>query len=291
MKWLVTGSRGFMGRHMCTHLRNSGHTVFDTDGVDLTDWDQVKTLPDVHVVLHLAAVNKPRMFTSRPYDVLATNFLVTHNIIKHYQNRVQRIVLASTSEVYAGSRDWFDVGMPTSESVPLCVDDVTDPRSCYGGSKLANELQINAMHNQNGTHYTVIRYHNIYGPGQTNQFIPDFIERVTKTRDTSLVGGDSTRTYLYIDDAVKVTEDIALSQNCVDKTINIGGEHAHSIRDVAQLILKHLHLDLEIIDRPGGRIRHRQGDISLARQLVNFDPKVHIDQGIAKVVEKYFDIT
>jgi nucleoside-diphosphate-sugar epimerase len=291
MKWLVTGSRGFLGRNVVEHLRVQGHEVYDTDNIDLTDPDQVNTLPDVDIVLHFAAVNKPLMFATRPFDVLGINILATHNLISHYQGRIQRFVLASTSEVYAGSRDYFDVAMPTPESVPLCVDDASDPRSSYGGSKIANELQVNAMYNQTGTNYSIIRYHNIYGPGQTNQFIPDFVQRVIKTGDCSLTAGDSIRTYLYIDDAVKATVDIALSTACVNQTINIGGNKAYTIRDVANIIIKNLNLDLVIVDRPGGKVRHRQGDIGLAKRLIDFEPTVSLEQGIARVMQKYFDKT
>lgn len=289
MKILVTGHRGFIGSHVAHRLEQQGHEVVRPDGVDLTQRQQVQFLPAVDVVMHFAAVNQPQAFATRPFDVLTTNILSTQYLIERYQGNVKRFVLASTSEVYAGSRDYFSVPMPTPESVPLCIDNPQDPRSCYGGSKLTNELQIQAMHHQTGTDFTVVRYHNIYGPGQRNQFIPDFIARVVEKQDTTLMTGDSTRTYLYIDDAVQATIDIVQSDDCCNQTINIGGVQSYTIREVAQTILRTLGSDLELQEITGGVAKHRQGDVSLAQHLFNFHPTVSLEEGIGRVVAKYFD--
>jgi len=289
MKILVTGHRGFIGSHVAEKLEQQGHEVVRPHGVDLTQRDAVLSLPAVDMVMHFAAINQPQAFAKRPWDVLTTNILSTQWLIERYQDRVERFVLASTSEVYAGSRDYYSEPMPTPESVPLCVDNPQDPRSSYGGSKIANELQVQAMHNQTGTGFSIIRYHNIYGPGQRNQFIPDFVARVVEKQDTTLMAGNSTRTYLYIDDAVKATIDIAESIGCCNQTINIGGIQPYTIREVAKTILRTLGSDLEIQEVTGGVVRHRQGDVSLAQHLFNFDPAVHLEEGIGRVVEKYFD--
>ena len=289
MKILITGSRGFIGSHVCQDLQEHGHEVFTTDGVDLTHRDQVMGLPNVDIVLHFAAINQPRLFVTRPFDVMTTNVLSTQWLIERYRSEVQRFVLASTSEVYAGSRDYFDVAMPTDESVPLCVADATDARASYGGSKIANELQVQFMQQQFDTDFTIIRYHNVYGPGQHNQFIPDFLHRVATTGDTTLMGGASTRTYLYITDAVEATRIISTSPACVNKTINVGGAVPYTIREVAKIVLQILGNDLQISETPGGAERHRQGNIDLVKQLTGWSPAVTLPEGLAQVVAKYFD--
>lgn len=289
MKILVTGHRGFVGSHVADTLEQQGHEVIRPDGVDLTQRQQVLFLPNVDAVMHFAAINQPQAFAKRPWDVLTTNILSTQWLIERYQGTVERFVIASTSEVYAGSRDHFSVPMPTPESVPLCIDNAQDPRSSYGGSKVTNELQIQAMHHQTNTPFSIIRYHNIYGPGQRNQFIPDFIARVVEKQDTTLMTGDSTRTYLYIDDAVSAAIDIVQSFACCNQTINVGGTQPYTIREVAQKILHTLGSDLELKEVAGGVVRHRQGDVSLAQRLFNFAPTVDLDDGIKRVVTKYFD--
>jgi UDP-glucose 4-epimerase len=289
MKILVTGSRGFIGSHVCQDLREHGHEVTVTDDVDLTRRDQVMSLPDVDTVLHFAAINQPRLFVTRPFDVMTTNVLSTQWLLERYASKIQRFVLASTSEVYAGSRDYFDVDMPTPESVPLCVTDATDARASYGGSKIANELQIQFMQQQTDTDFTIIRYHNVYGPGQRNQFIPDFLHRVATTGDTTLMGGASTRTYLYIDDAVAATRIIATSPACVNKTVNVGGAVPYTIREVAEIILQIMGSDLQILETPGGAERHRHGNIGLVQQLTGWHPTITLPEGLAHVVAKYFD--
>ena len=284
-KVLVTGAGGFVGSNLCAHLESKNYTVvksYHTPDSDLTDPTYVANLPDVDIVVHLAGINDPKKFASIPHTVARTNILSTQFLLDRYSNKIQRFILASTSEALAGSIDYFGVPLPVNESVPLCIADVSDPRSSYGGSKLTNELQVLTAHAEHSLPFTVVRYFNVYGPGQRNQFIPDFIARAQKG-DLSLSGGGSIRGFLYVDDAMEITERIMTDSSCLNQTINLGSPVRYTIRQVAQTILDELGIQEPLIETPGPE-RYRSVDISKLATLIGFNPKISLEQGIRRVI-------
>jgi UDP-glucose 4-epimerase len=286
---LVTGSRGFIGQHLVPHLEKQGYLIIEADkkiGIDLTDKNTVDNLPDVDIVIHLAAYNGTKHFYSKPLDVIRDSILPTQYLIDRYAGKIDRFVFTGTCESYAGATDVFDWPIPTDETVPLVVSDVTNPRWSYGGSKIVNELQVIAAHTQLGQEYTIIRYHNIYGPGQTDHFIPEFFKRA-KTGNLSLHGWKNTRSFMYISDAISVTSQILSNLNCANQIINVGVDEEKTIKDVATLILKQANIDGELVleDAPEGSVKRRCGDINKLKKLLNFVPTVSLDNGIKKTLE------
>ncbi len=279
---LVTGSQGFIGSHLCHVLDQLGYDVLEVDkksGPDLTKG--CKNFPDVDIVVHLAAFNGTKYFYQQPYDVVRENVMSTQYLLDRYAGKVERFIFSGSCESYAGAVDLFDWTVPTSEDVPLVVSDVTNPRWSYGGSKIVNELQVQAAHQQFGQDYTTIRYHNIYGPGQTDHFIQEFYQRA-KQGDLTLNGWKNTRSFMFITDAIHATVGIIQNDICKNQIINVGVEDERTIKEVAELILKQSGIEGELIlnDAPDGSVSRRQADVSKIKRLINFKPEVSLEQGI-----------
>ena len=287
-KILVTGSSGFIGRHLVSALRSQHHEVIEADrnkGTDLTDPDTVRGLPDVDIVVHLAAHNGTRHFYERPLDVIRDSVLPTQYLIDRYLGKIQRFVFTGTCESYAGTVDRFDWPVPTDETVPLMVDDVTNPRWSYGGSKIVNELQVTAAGHQHGMPWTIIRYHNVYGPGQRDHFIPEFLDRA-RGGDLSLRGWQNTRSFMYIDDAIEATTLAMFDPHMQDQILNIGTDQEISIQDMALLIMEVAGIqgELTLEPAPPGSVLRRQGDVTKLRDLLGFQARVDLRTGIRRTL-------
>lgn len=289
MNILVTGSRGFIGVHLVKQLITLGHNVIEADkkiNIDLTDQSVVKELPDVDIVVHLAAFNGTTHFYNKPFDVVRDNILPTQYLLERYAGKVKRFIFTGTCESYAGAIDTFNWEVPTDETVPLVINDVTNPRWSYGGSKIANEIQIVAAHHQLNQEYTIIRYHNVYGPGQIDHFIPEFYERACRG-DLTLNGWENTRSFMYISDAVDATVEIIFNDLCANEIINVGVDDERSIKDIAEIILEVSNLSGNLIlkDAPKGSVKRRNGNVSKLKNLLNFKEKISIKEGITRTLE------
>lgn len=288
MKILITGSSGFIGRHLVSALRSQHHEVIEADrakGTDLTDPATVRNLPDVDTVVHLAAFNGTRHFYERPLDVIRDNVLPTQYLLDRYAGRVDLFVFTGTCESYAGMTDHYDWPIPTPETVPLVVTDVKNPRWSYGGSKILNELQCVAAHSQLKQDYVILRYHNVYGPGQRDHFIQEFWQRLGQG-ELSLYGWDNTRSWMYITDAIEATIRVMTTPACRNDIINIGTDQEYTIRDMAQMIMDAagVYGELTLHAAPPGSVRRRSGDTTRLRELTGFEPRVSIREGIGLTV-------
>lgn len=284
---LVTGSEGFIGSHLCHVLDVMGYDVLEVDrknGPDLTRG--CKNFPDVDIVIHLAAFNGTKYFYQQPYDVIRDNVMSTQYLLDRYAGKVERFIFSGSCESYAGTVDKFAWTVPTDESVPLSVSDVTNPRWSYGGSKILNELQVQAAHHQFGQDFTTLRYHNIYGPGQQDHFIQEFYQRA-KTGDLTLNGYNNTRSFMFITDAIRATVGVMNSDSCKNQTINIGVNDERTIKEVAELILKQANISGELIleAAPEGSVSRRQADVSKLHSLIDFTADVSLEVGIKVTLE------
>lgn len=289
MHILVTGSRGFIGQHLCKKLDEMGYHVIEADrklGFDLSNIDDISMLPDVDIVVHLAAFNGTKHFYERPFDVVRDNILPTQYLLERYAGKVKRFIFTGTCESYAGAVDTFNWAVPTDETVPLVINDVTNPRWSYGGSKIANEIQVISAHHQFNQDYTIIRYHNVYGPGQIDHFIPEFYQRA-KQGDLTLKGWENTRSFMYINDAVDATIKIMFNELCNNQIINVGVNDQRSIKEVAEIICRQsgIYGELVLADAPEGSVRRREGDITKLENLINFTPTIDLEQGIKLTLE------
>ena len=281
---LLTGANGFIGSHLKEHLDciTVDYENCDWNG-DLSNKKFVDMLPDVDTVIHLAAFNSTKNFYSTPFDVIDSIVTPTMNLLKRYPKA--HFVYAGSSEEYAGTvnRGWASV--PTPEDVALSIDDITNPRWCYASGKIAMESAVISNSVQNSNTYTIIRFHNIYGPGQQNHFIPEFIDRLHEGNSV-LYGWEDTRSFCYIDDAIELVSGVYNSKNQI---INIGSNTETSILDVAHEIMDQMNIDRANLDlQPGveGSTPRRAPDIKKLLTLMPEFKFTSLKEGLSKFVHR-----
>jgi len=290
MRILVTGSHGFIGSHLVKKLTEDGHDVYSADkkiGIDLCDLDIINRLPDVDVVFHAAAFNGTKFFYDRPYDVIRNNILPTQYLLDRYAGKCSKFIFAGTCESYASSIDMFGWPVPTTEQVPLTIADVTNERWSYGGSKIVGELMCVAALKQFKQPYTIIRYHNVYGPGQVDHFIPEFVQKIRKGQ-VELIGYNNTRSFMYISDAVSATIKIINSDKCNNEILNVGINDEVTIKEVAKIILDIENIKDTIVlkESPVGSVTRRCPDVSKLHTLIDFSPTVSLREGLKLTMEQ-----
>lgn len=281
MKILLTGHKGFIGSHLLRSLENQYEVICadKKENLDLCDQALTESLPDCDVVVHLAAINGTKLFYDIPFDVATNNLLPTVNLLNRYRNTDTKFIFASTCEIFNGATDLFNYKIPTDEKVPVVFDDILNPRWSYSLPKALGE---NLVANS-GLNWTILRFFNIYGPGQIDHFIPEFVNRVLNQK-IQIVGND-TRSFCYVDDAVKLTKN--LIENCPNQIINVGNDEEFEIAYVARKILKIMEIDpslLEILPGKKGSARRRCPDISIAKKLTNFDSFTPIETGLKHTI-------
>ena len=282
MKILLTGHKGFIGSYY-HNLIKQNNEVFVVDkilGEDLCDKSITKNLPDVDVVIHMAATNGTRLFYEIPTEVSFNNTIPTFNLIERYARTNTKFVFTSTCEIFNGTVDDGLYPVPTDENVPVMFKDVTNPRWSYSLPKALGE---NLVANS-GLPWVVIRYFNIYGPGQKDHFISEFVERVSKGE--YYLKGDDTRSFCYVQDAVNITDQLARHAN--NEIVNVGKQEEVKISDVAKIIMDIMEVDpnkLEILPSPLGSAKRRCPDTSKMLRLTNYQYMFNLKNGLKLTVD------
>jgi len=284
MKILVTGHKGFIGSHYYNYVKDTydviGYDQKDGFESDLKCSDVANQLPDTDVVVHLAATNGTKLFYQHPTDVCINNTLPTINLIKRYHSTKTKFIFASTCEIFNSTIDNGYYHVPTDESVPVMYNDITNPRWSYSIPKALGE---NLVANS-GLEYLIIRYFNVYGPGQIDHFVNEFVERCKAGE--YYIKGDDTRSFCYVDDAVKMTD--ILVRNHSNKTVNVGSQYEVKISLVAKLIMGIMGINpdkLEVRPGPVGSAKRRCPDTTLLRTLTDFKDYTPLQEGLRKTVE------
>lgn len=263
---LITGANGFIGKRLREYVDciTVDYDKCDYNG-DLSDPDFIKTLPDVDTVIHLAAFNSTKNFYSTPFSVIDSIVTPTMNLLKRYPTA--HFVYASSSEGYASTVNQGWAPVPTPEDVALTIEDITNPRWCYASGKIAMESAVISNSIEHNSTYTIIRFHNVYGPGQLNHFIPEFVDRL-KQGNSVLYGHSDTRSFCYIDDACELIKNVYDTKN---EIINIGSDVETTILDVAHLIMELMNIDITTLKLENGQVGstpRRAPDITKLRTIV-----------------------
>lgn len=284
MNIVLTGHQGFIGSHYYNYIKDSNNvTAFDKlnkTHEDLCDQTIINSLPDCDIVVHMAATNGTKLFYETPTEVAFNNTLPTFNLVKRYKSSNTKFVFTSTCEIFNGAIDNGLYSVPTDENVPIMFEDITNPRWSYSVPKALGENLVSNC----GLEYIIIRYFNIYGPGQKDHFISEFVERAIKGE--YYIKGDDTRSFCYIEDAVEMTH--RLVKNHSNYTVNVGRQEETNISTVAKIIMNIIGVDpkkLEIIPGPVGSAKRRCPDTSLVKKLTGFNNYTPIQLGLKKTVE------
>lgn len=281
-KILLTGDKGFIGQHFYKKIKNN-NDVFLYDkksGHDLTDINLVNNIPDVDIVVHMAAINGTKLFYEIPTEVSFNNTIPTFNLINRYKNTKTKFVFTSTCEIFNGAIDKGLYPIPTDESVPIMFENIINPRWSYSLPKALGE---NLVANS-GLPWLIIRYFNIYGPGQRDHFISEFVERVKHGQ--YYIKGDDTRSFCYVDDAVEITHRLVINHE--NLIVNVGCQEEVCISDVAKTILDIMNIDptkLEVLPGIDGSAKRRCPDTTLMHKLTNFKNYTPLRVGLKKTVE------
>lgn len=316
MTTLVTGAAGFIGYHLAEKLSRVGdETVVCVDNgsrgqfdslyesltarpnvtrldLDLNDPAAAADLPeDVDMIYHMAALNGTQNFYERPLEVVRSCTLPTLNLLAKYapDSALRRFVFAGTSESYASIVTRFGWPVPTAEDVPLGIDDVFNPRWSYAAGKMHGEVATVAAAVNHGMDFSIIRYHNVYGPRMGDKHVvPDFLMRA-KVGRLELFGHEDTRSFIYIDDAVRATLNIGTSSKTSKEIVNVGSEREITIRELGEHMKVAAGLEGEIVlhSSPNGSVRRRCPDISKLRSLVGFEEEWTLADGLRETARFY----
>jgi nucleoside-diphosphate-sugar epimerase len=296
MKYLITGCAGFIGKHLVKKLLEQNQQVIGIDRKEINlkhknfkyikkDLTKMKIFPVVDVVVHLAAYNGTRFFYEKPIEVIDSNINSTLNLIKFYtKNKCKLFVYAGSPESITGATDYFNMPLPSKESYPIVIDDITNPRWSYANSKaLSEQVVINS-----GLIYCIMRYHNVYGPGQKDHFISDFIERCKKGI-FEITGYTNTRSFMYIDDAIIATMKIINSKKNKNQIVNVGNDCESTIKTVATTIMKLCNYKKKLILKPAprGSASRRVPDITKLKKIFKFTNFTKINEGLKKTIKFY----
>lgn len=315
---LVTGAAGFLGFHLARALaQDSENTVICVDNfvrgerdahyetltaqknverfdIDLCDAAQINALPDdVDFVYHLAALNGTQNFYEQPFEVVRCCTLPTMALLAKYgpSRRLSRFVYAGTSESYASTVTRFNWPVPTAENVPLSIDDIENPRWSYAASKMHGEIATVQAARAFGLAYTIIRYHNAYGPRMGDKHvIPDFLARA-RNGEFALYGHSDTRSFIYVDDAVAASISVGQSENCKNQVVNIGGSQEIDMLTLAKRIMavNGMQGDIALHASPKGSVSRRAPDLAKLKAMTGFTERWALDDGLVATSRFYLN--
>jgi len=304
MRIVITGAAGFIGSHLSETLLDRGHSVVGIDNLltgDLANIEHLSGRDFVFVkhdvtnyinvdgpvdwVLHWASPASPFDYLEWPIPTLKVGALGTHNALGLAKAKGARFVLASTSEVYGDPLEH-----PQKETYWGNVNPV-GPRGVYDEAKRFAEAITMAYHRYHGLDAKIVRIFNTYGPRmrvKDGRAVPTFIAQALKNEDVTIFGsGSQTRSFCYITDLVDGI--LKLAASSVNEPVNIGNPHELSIEDIARQIIKMTGSKSQVVFQPlpTDDPKVRKPDITRARTLLHWEPKVPLEQGLTSTIE-YF---
>jgi nucleoside-diphosphate-sugar epimerase len=263
---------------------------------DLTDPGLFMNLDkDYHYLYHLAAVIGVKNVVRNPDKVLHTNALSTLNVYEYakHMKSLKKLFYSSTSEVYAGTLKLYGINIPTDESVPLVIEDITAYRTTYALSKIYGESIGFVYGRKYNIPFTSGRYHNVYGPRMGYaHVIPEMFIKIDKNNVIDVPSSTHTRAFCFIEDAVEFTIRACENPNTNNEILHIGNSSEEiSIRDLVVKIAGILgkSVTLNELDDTAGSPARRCPDITKIQSLTGYTPRVTLNEGIQRTYEWYKD--
>ncbi len=304
-KVLITGAAGFLGSHLCDKFLNEGFHVIGMDNFITGDTKNIEHLngnpdfefikhdvtehitieSDLHYILHFASPASPIDYLKIPIQTLKVGSLGTHNLLGLAKAKNARLLIASTSEVYGDP-----LVHPQTEDYFGNVNTI-GPRGVYDEAKRFQESITMAYHRFHGLETRIVRIFNTYGPRMRlndGRVIPAFMGQALRGEDLTIFGdGSQTRSFCYVDDQVDGIFKLLFSDYVYP--VNIGNPNEISISDFAEEIIKLTNTTQKVIykDLPVNDPMQRKPDITLAKKILQWEPKVDREEGM-KITFDYF---
>lgn len=305
---VVTGAAGFLGSHLTDRLlkegwrvvgldnfitgsaRNiahlEGNTDFEFRKCDVTEPFRVEGA--VEAVFHFASPASPIHYLRCPIETLKVGSLGTHHALDLAREKGAGFLVASTSEVYGDP-----AVHPQTESYWGNVNSI-GPRSCYDEAKRYAEAATMAWHRAHGVNTHIVRIFNTYGPRMDladGRVVPAFIGQALKGEPLTIFGdGSQTRSFCFVSDLIDGI--YRLCQSDEHLPVNIGNPHEMTILQFAEAILRKVDTpsQIELHDLPVDDPKQRKPDITKARAVLGWEPKVEFDEGIRTTIEYFLGV-
>ncbi len=300
---LITGGAGFLGSHLCDRFINEGFRVLCLDNFITGDLENISHLlknknfsliehdiskaidinEPIHFVLHFASPASPIDYLKLPIQTLKVGALGTHNALGITLRHNATMLLASTSEVYGDPLEH-----PQSEDYWGNVNPV-GPRGVYDEAKRFAEAMTLAYQRYHGLKTRIVRIFNTYGPRMRlndGRAIPEFIAQCLQNKDITVFGdGSQTRSFCYVSDEIDGIYRLLMSN--YGMPVNIGNPAEMSLLDLAKNIKRLTGAESKIVFKnlPVDDPKVRQPDITKARTLLKWEPKVGFEEGMQKTIE------
>jgi len=305
MRILVTGGSGFIGSSLTERLLGLGHQVLVIDNFYTSDEKNIKHLVDnpnlevvrhdvtnsysaeVDAIYHLACPASPVHYQRFPVQTIKTSVIGSLNMLELAHKLQIPILLSSTSEVYGDPQISPQVEEYWGNVNPIGI------RSCYDEGKRAAETLFFDYHRQFNVNIKIARIFNTYGPNMSlndGRVVSNFIVQALRSEDITIYGdGSQTRSFCYVDDLVDGLIKLMESPGSVHGPINLGNPTERTVKNLADLVIAKTKSKSQVIfhELPQDDPKQRKPDISKARDILNWEPKIDIDQGLENTIE-YF---
>lgn len=297
---LITGAAGFLGSHLCDRFIAEGFSVVAMDNLITGDLKNIEHLfhleqfeffhhdvskfvfvpGQLDYILHFASPASPIDYLKIPIQTLKVSSLGTHNLLGLAKEKKSRILVASTSEVYGDP-----TVHPQTEDYWGNVNPI-GPRGVYDEAKRFMEAMTMAYHTYHGLETRIIRIFNTYGPRMRlndGRVLPAFIGQALRGEDLTIFGdGSQTRSFCYVDDLVEGIYRLLMSDYV--NPVNIGNPSEITIKDFAEEIIKLTGTKQKVVyhDLPQDDPKQRQPDITVARKILGWEPKIDRAEGLKR---------
>lgn len=316
---LVTGGAGFLGSHLCDYLIKKGYFVYCLDNLisgskkntkHLTDnpnfkfvqHDIISSLNNITIeqparpaggfnnlsyIFHLASPASPVDYQNYPEETALTNSIGTHNLLKLAVKNKAKFLMASTSEIYG------DPEQHPQKETYRGNSNTFGPRSCYDGSKRFAETLVYIFIHKYNLDARVIRIFNTYGPRmQKNdgRVVSNFINQALAGEPLTIYGkGEQTRSFCYVSDLIEGIYKAMFEKNTKSEVFNLGNPGEYTVMELANKIIKLTGSKSKIIYKPLPKDdpTRRRPDITKAKEVLDWEPKVKLDEGLKKTIEYY----
>ena len=304
-RYLITGGAGFIGSHLCEHFLDQGHQVLCMDNystgaienigpflknprfrfIDHNVSSYIEVSEPLDFVLHFASPASPVDYLELPIPTLKVGALGTHNTLGLAKTKGATYLLASTSEVYGDP-----LVRPQSEDYWGNVNPI-GPRGVYDEAKRFAEAMTMAYHRFHGLDTRIVRIFNTYGPRmriRDGRVVPNFIMQALKGEPLTVYGqGQQTRSFQYVDDLVAGVDKLLRADYHLP--VNIGNPYEMTVLEFAKKIIQMTKSESEIVFKPlpEDDPQVRQPDITKAKTILGWEPKVKLEEGLVKTIE-YF---